>query len=409
MKKALKIVLIVLACFAGVIGLLWLWGAIAYSSPEYMNRCISTLWNPTGVKDYYKFPAREIKNGEPVFKFKQGADEELVRSAFTAVNYQSNGRDMPITDFDTFLKSNGTTSFIVIKDDAILYEKYFNGYQRDAICTSFSVAKSFDSTMIGLAIQDGYVKSVNEPISTYLPELDRDGLGSVTIRNLMMMSSGIHYAEAYMPWGDDALTYYYPDLRRIALTIYMDGRPGEYFWYNNYHPLLEGMIIERATHKHVAAYLEEKIWSRIGMEFPATWSLDSDKTGFEKMESGINARAIDFAKFGRLFLNKGNWEGVQVVPSEWVTEATVMGNDARAGDKRYYSKEQVFNSGKLYYKYHWWCFDRGNGDYDYTAAGNFGQHIYVCPSKNMVIARNGFSRGSVDFWPTLFYRAVARF
>jgi CubicO group peptidase (beta-lactamase class C family) len=145
------------------------------------------------------------------------------------------------------------------------------------------------------------------------------------------------------------------------------------------------------------------------MEFPASWSLDSKETGFEKMESGINARAIDFAKFGRLFLNKGNWESTQVVPSAWVTEATAMGDDARAGNLSYYSlatDTPAFKSGTGYYKYHWWCWDRGNGNYDFTAAGNFGQYVYVCPSKNVIIVRNGTGSGSVDAWPAIFFRVA---
>jgi CubicO group peptidase (beta-lactamase class C family) len=411
MNKALKIILITAASLVALFGLVWVGTALTYSSAEYANRCITTLWNPTGVKDYAKFTSREINNSSPVFNFNKQLNEDLVNSMFVNAGYMSGGKEMQIKDLDTFLKNNSTTSFIVIKDDTILYENYFNGYQRDSICTSFSVAKSFDSTLMGLAIEDGYIKSVNEPIGNYLPELNRDGPGSVTIRNLLMMSSGIHYAEAYLPWGDDALTYYYPDLRKIALTVHMDGKPGEHFWYNNYHPLLEGLILERATHKHVATYLEEKIWSRIGMEFPASWSMDSKETGFEKMESGINARAIDFAKFGRLFLNKGNWEGTRIISSKWVDEATAMGDDARAGNRSYYSlyeNSPMFRSGTGYYNYHWWCWDRGNGNYDYSAAGNFGQYIYVCPLKNVIIVRNGTGYGKVDAWPQVFFRVAGQ-
>ena len=412
MNKAWKICLIVVTSLIALLALAWLETALAYNSADYANRIIANLWDPTGVKDYAKFTSREIKNSSPVFNFKKQLNEDMVNSMFVKAGYMSGGKEMQIQDLDTFLKTNSTTSFIVIKDDTILYEKYFNGYQRDSICTSFSVAKSFDSTLMGLAIEDGYIKSVNEPIINYLPELNRDGLGAVTIRNLLTMSSGIHYAEAYASWGDDALTYYYPDLRKIALIVRMDGKPGEHFWYNNYHPLLEGMIIERATHKHVATYLEEKIWSRIGMEFSASWSLDSKETGFEKMESGINARSIDFAKFGRLFLNKGNWEGTQVVPSGWVTVATTMSDDVRASNRNYYSlyeNSPMFHSHTTYYKYHWWGLDRGSGDYDYFAAGNFGQYIYVCPSKDVIIVRNGTGFGNVDAWPGIFFRVAGQF
>lgn len=411
MKKALKIILKVVASIVIILVLFFSTIAVIYSSVEYSGRMAVTLVNHTGVKDYAKFPYREIKNAPPVFNFNKDLNEDMVNSLFVKAGYSSGGKPMPIADLDTFLKKNDTTSFIVIKDDTILYEKYFNGYQRDSICTSFSMAKSFGSTLIGLAIEDGYIKSLNEPIVHYLPELDRDGLGSVTIRNLLMMSSGIHYAETHMPWGDDALTYYYPDLRKLATGIHMDGVPGQYFWYDDYHPLLEGMILERATHEHVSKYLQDKIWGRLGMEFPASWSLDSNQSNFEKMATGINARTIDFAKFGRLFLNKGNWEGSQIVPTAWVTEATTMDDDARSDNRTYYSlydTSMTFQSHTTYYKYHWWGLDRGKGDYDYFAAGNFGQYIYVCPSKNVIIVRNGLNSGNVDSWPGIFFKVAGQ-
>ena len=204
-------------------------------------------------------------------------------------------------DFDAFLAKNRTQAFIVIQDDAILYEQYFNGASRDSIVTSFSTAKSFTSTLIGIAISEGYIHSVDDPITDYLPELaERDpAFANITIRDLLMMSSGIKYVEFPFVNGDDAKTYYYPDLRQLALEdTHIVGLPGEQFHYNNYHPLLLGMILERATGTSVANYLQEKIWKPVGMEYPGSWSLDEH--GFEKMESGINARAIDFAKFGRL-------------------------------------------------------------------------------------------------------------
>lgn len=136
------------------------------------------------------------------------------------------------------------------------------------------------------------------------------------------MSSGIRYSEYHMPWSDDTTTYYAPDLRAAAISSPITGEPGQEFHYNNFHPLLLGMVLERTTGRPVAQYLEEKIWKPLGMESPGSWSLDSEQSGFEKMESGINGRAIDFAKFGRLFLNNGNWNGVQLIPAEWVDEST---------------------------------------------------------------------------------------
>ena len=117
-------------------------------------------------------------------------------------------------------------------------------------------------------------------------------------------------------------TYYDTDLRSLALSAKIEEAPGKRFHYNNYNPLLLGIILERTTHKHVSQYLEEKIWKPLGMEAPGSWSLDSDASGFEKMESGINARAIDFARIGRLFLNNGNWNGKQIISEKWVNEST---------------------------------------------------------------------------------------
>jgi CubicO group peptidase (beta-lactamase class C family) len=159
------------------------------------------------------------------------------------------------------------------------------------------------------------------------------------------------------------------------------------------------MILERVTGMHVADYLEEKIWGPLGMEFPASWSLDSQATAFEKMESGINARAIDFAKFGLLFLHEGDWQGRQVISADWVRESTSPDpNDQRAWP---YWPEYQENGG--FYKYHWWGHRRSDGHYDYTAAGNFGQYIYVCPQKNLVIARFGEDDEPVDSFRDVLY------
>jgi CubicO group peptidase (beta-lactamase class C family) len=310
-----------------------------------------------------------------------------------------------VPDFDSFLAKNGTQAFIVIQNDTILYEQYFNSTSRDTMVTSFSVAKSFTSTLIGIAISEGLIQNVTDPITDYLPELaERDSaFAKITIRDLLMMSSGIKYKE--FPWanGDDAKTYYFPDLRQLALTgTYVVGTPGKEFLYNNYHPLLLGMIIERATGMSVTNYLQEKIWSPIGMEYSGSWSLD--ERGFEKMESGINARAIDFAKFGWLLLNNGDWNGEQVIPSEWVIEASQA--DIGVDYENYYYNDFLFADGLGYYKYMWWGMQRGENSYDFFALGNHGQFIYISPQANLVIVRFGETYGefgSAEGWVDLFY------
>jgi len=362
---------------------------------EYVNRVFR--WGDADVYDYQKFPEHALETSGSPFKFALNLDEDRIRSQFEAVS--------ELDDFDAFLAKNRTQAFIVIQDDAILYEQYFNGAGRDSIVTSFSTAKSFVSTLIGIAISEGHIHSVDDPITDYLPELaERDpAFANITIRDLLMMSSGIKYVEFPFVNGDDAKTYYYPDLRRLALEdTRIVGSPGEKFLYNNYHPLLLGLILERATGTSPANYLQEKIWQPIGMEYPGSWSLDEH--GFAKMESGINGRAIDFAKFGRLFLHNGDWNGVQVIPAEWVAEATQP--DTSVDYANYYYDGFIFANGQGYYKYMWWGIQRNEQNTDFMALGNHGQFIYISPQKNLIILRYGESYGDIhgaDNWVNLFY------
>lgn len=359
--------------------------------PQFVNRMLR--WGDADVLDYQKFPERILETSGDAFEFSLRLEEDRVRAQFEAVG----GMD----DFDRFLEENRTQAFLVIQDDAILYEQYFNGTQRESIVTSFSTAKSFTSALIGIAIAEGHIQSVNDPITEYLPELkERDpAFAAITIRDLLMMSSGIRYSEP----PDNATTYYYPDLRSLALeTTRIIDAPGNTFHYNNFHPLLLGLILERATGTTVAGYLEEKIWKQVGMEFSGSWSLDEH--GFEKMESGINARAIDFAKFGRLFLNQGDWDGTQVIPAAWVADSTQA--DATLDYASYYYDDFVFADGRGFYKYMWWGMQRQGQQDDLSAIGNKGQFIYISPEKNLIILRYGETYGDygdAQGWVELFY------
>ena len=391
MKKTLIFLLLGLLA---MIGLAVLYAYIAFPA-AYVNRLVR--WGNSDVYDYRKFPERKLEASSDPFQFPQNLDEDRVRAQFEAVG--------GMADFDVFMEENRTQAFIVIQDDAIRYEQYFNGAGRDATVTSFSTAKSFTSALVGIAISEGHIESVDDPITDYLPELaERDPtFAEITIRDLLMMSSGIKYKEFPFVNGDDAKTYYFPDLRQLALAdTQINGVPGDHFLYNNYHPLLLGLILERATGTSVAHYLQEKIWQPAGAAYDGSWSLD--EAGFEKMESGINGRAIDFAKFGRLFLHGGNWDGVQVIPAEWVAESTVADN--AVDYENYYYDGFIFANGKGYYKYMWWGIQRTAESYDFIALGNHGQFIYISPSKNLIILRFGESYGEfggAEGWVELFY------
>jgi CubicO group peptidase (beta-lactamase class C family) len=278
--------------------------------------------------------------------------------------------------------------------------------------TSFSMAKSFTSALIGIAIHEGYINNVDDPITTYLPELaERDArFHDITIRDLLLMASGLEYKEfrAFLLNGDDPLTTYYPDQRKISLenTNIIDP-PGAYFQYNKYHPQLLGMILERTTGMPVTSYLQTRIWDPLGMEFDGSWSTDSEASDFEKMETGVNARAIDFAKFGLLFLNGGLWQGEQVIPESWVEESTQPLLPDNYAD--YYNDWIKAMPGRGYYKYMWWGMAREDGFYDFTAEGDKGQFIYIFPQKNLVIVRNGIHYGiPSEEWLKLFYEFASQ-
>jgi CubicO group peptidase (beta-lactamase class C family) len=218
------------------------------------------------------------------------------------------------------------------------------------------------------------------------------------------MTSGLRYEEIGLPWGDDALTYYFDDLRALAIErSQIEEPPGERWHYVNYNPLLLGIALERATGAPVTAYLDDRIWSRIGTEFDASWSLDHED-GFEKLESGINARAIDFAKLGRLYLNDGAWEGEQVVPTAWVEDST--GRDD-GGASAAYPDRFVQDYGTISHERYWWRIARPDGGSAFSALGNHGQFVFVAPAEQLVIVRTGERYGVTAFeWFEVFTRVA---
>jgi CubicO group peptidase (beta-lactamase class C family) len=294
----------------GAGSLLLIVGVVAvagYLSAPYFYLTRSIFWGESDNKDHKKFPAREVHNAAPVSRF-----DELPADNPYASQIEAIARDNSNSSLEDYLEASGTTAFLVVHDEELVYERYFDGYDETSIHTSFSMAKTFASALVGIAIDEGHIKSVDEPITNYIPELlEKDErFKSITIRHLLTMSSGIKYEEgADLPWSDEAddtKTYYATDLRKLALNCQIEGEPSEYFEYNNYNPLLVGMILERATGMSVSRYLQEKLWKPMGMEADGSWSLDSTTSGFEKMESGVNARARDFARFGMLFAEEGN-------------------------------------------------------------------------------------------------------
>jgi CubicO group peptidase (beta-lactamase class C family) len=201
----------------------------------YLTRSI--FWGESDYKDLEKFPARTIHNAPPTFRF-----DKLPADNSYAFQIEAIARDSSNGSLEDYLDASGTTAFLVIHNDKLLYERYFNGYDERSVQTSFFMAKSFASALVGIALDEGHIRSVDEPITNYLPELLKkdERFASITIRHLLTMSSGIKYEEGrFLPWSeeaDDTKTYYATDLRELALNCRIEGKPGEYFEYNNYNP-----------------------------------------------------------------------------------------------------------------------------------------------------------------------------
>jgi CubicO group peptidase (beta-lactamase class C family) len=377
-RRLVRIVAAVLAAIALLL-VVWIGVAAIIYPPEYVRRVL--LWRDSDVGDYlHNFPHRPLHAATEPFRFESAPEEDRVTAALESA--------FAVDDIDALLTGTETQAFIVIQDDRVVFERYYNGWQRESMLTSFSVAKSFVSTLVLMAIEEGYVGSIDDPITNYLPEMsERDErFERVTIRHLLTMSSGFEYQE--MRWfvfnGDDPLTTYHPDQREISLNnTRITGAPGQAFHYNKYHPQLLGMILERATGMSVTEWTQTRLWDRLGMEFDGAWTLDSTDSGFEKMEAGLNARAIDFAKLGRLFLDEGRWDGEQLLSAEWVARASGSDPAWRA---------PAFAEDR-FYGLMWWGAPRASGPPDFYAAGDHGQYIYVSPANRTIIVRMGVEYG----------------
>ena len=327
-------------------------------------------YNFADITDHKVFPSRSIANDSTnVFYFNEDIKNELV---------------IPMKDggnFEEYLEKNKTVAFLIIQNDSIKYEKYFNDYSEESLVASFSMAKSFTSFLIGCAIEDGLINSVEDPVTDYLPELMENGFEAVSIKSILQMTSGLDFNESYInPFGHAATFYYGRNLEKTSLRLKLKNEPNVTTDYVSGNTQLLGLVLDRVLkEKTISQYLEEKLWTQVGMEYDASWSIDKKKDGIEKTFCCINARAIDFAKFGRLYLNNGNWEGRQLVSSSWVQNSTKLDN----------------SEGSDYgYQYQWWIPDQKG---DFMAQGILGQYIYVSPAENLIIVRLGENYGKVNW------------
>ena len=356
--RFLLLVFITINLFIVFSGRSWLYKAITIT---YLKGYSSSY-----IHDFIHFPANTIKPGKH--------QEWLISKSY-------NTQVLPkfITKINNDLE---TVALMVIQNDSIQYEGYWHGYSADSMSNSFSMAKSWVSALTGVAIKEGKIKTINQPVCDFLPEFCVGDNSKITIKHLLTMSSGLNWEEEYYnPIGQTAEAYYGSKLNKLMLGLRSVERPGKVFKYHSSCTQLLCCVIEKATEKSINEYASEKLWRPMGAKNPALWNTDSDG-GDEKGFCCINSNARDFARLGRLYMNYGNWNGIQILDTSYIkksTSATLLLDED--GNKN------------VNYGYHFWLANYKNMNI-YYARGLWGQYMICIPEKNMIIVRLGKKEGA---------------
>lgn len=348
-RKVLFAVILIVLIFPLLIGKTYLYKAVVY--------------NFAGIDDYKIFDNETVANAKPTPW--QPAEQF--------------GKIALLQDFEQYLTHLKTVGLVVIKDRKLLFEKYWQGYSDSSLSNSFSVAKSITSLLIGAAIHEGKIGSVNDAVSKYLPEFAEGEKAKVKIVDVLTMSSGSDWDESYAnPLSATTELYYGKDLYTLATSVNIVKTPGTYHFYKSGDTQLLGLIVEKATGKSLAAYASEKLWQPLGAEYPALWSEDKPG-GHEKAYCCFNTNARDFARIGQLMLDSGKVNTTPVIDSDYFAASIkpCMIND---------EADKPCN----YYGYQWWIIP--DEPEIFYARGILGQYIICIPSKNMVIVRLGEKR-----------------
>ncbi|HUO91902.1 MAG TPA: serine hydrolase [Rhizomicrobium sp.] len=329
------------------------------------------FWTPAQQRVGYRsiekiFPVRIVKRG--------GTVSSLPNAGLPFdVSYEFNGKRLNTAGF---MAANNVSGLLIVQGGKVLLERYGLGRGAHDRWTSFSVAKSVTSTLVGAAIKDGFISGLDAEVTTYLPELKGTAYDGVRVRDLITMRSGLKWNEDYsnpksdvnrfgiepLPKnGEDPVEAYLARLPRAH-------RPGTVFNYNTGETDLAGILVARATRRHLADYLSERIWSKIGAEQDAVWMLD--RAGEEFGGCCLSMTLRDYARFGLFFMHGGRANGEEILPSDWVEAAS--------------AKQTPSDFGKLGYGYFWWIHPDGS----YEAIGIFGQSILIVPKQDLVVVTN---------------------
>ena len=337
------------------------------------------LWSPTVQPYGYSivdklFATRTIKRGKKVYPLPRGRE--------VSVSYRLDGKTYTAEDYIDY---NNISGLLIIKNGQIVLERYALGFTEEGRWSSMSMIKSMTSTLVGAAIQDGYIKSLDEKVSKYLPTLQGSAYDNVSIRNLLTMSSGVKWSEVYSDKESD-VNHYSKSLAdkvpcgvlALMKSLPKDTEPGAVFHYNSGDTYLLGALISAATHKRLADYMSEKVWANFGMEADGFYTLESDD-GQEIGGSRAGMTLRDFGRFGLFVIKGGIVNGKRVLPDYWFDEAS----------KAVFALDPKTNSyGANGYGYSWWI----DPDGSMVAVGFAGQTIYINRKENLVIV-------TLSCWP----------
>ena len=330
------------------------------------------------------YPVRKVSAGRSVWKLPKSS-----KAGNFSPSYEFGETTYGIDEFNERTKSN---ALLVLKDGEIVYEKYLNGSKPATRFVSFSTGKSFTSTAVGIAIEEGLIQSVNDPLTRHLPSLTGSAYDGITFRDALQMVSGVEWDESAYDWTDESQplvrlwnhSYVEQRYRFVegANTLRRAHPPGQLYNYNTMETSLLGWALENAVNMRFSKYFEEKLWQPAGMEFDAAWVLDGpEEIGREMTGGGLLATLRDFGRFGQLMANDGHGNGRQIVSADWVRAATTPDRDAIQYGK-------LYDGYPLGYGYQWWLFDNGR----FEAVGVYGQFVYVAPEENVVIVK-------LSYWP----------
>lgn len=369
--KLIKKILLGILAFIVLINLV-----VVFSGNSYLYKAL--IYRYVGIDDYTIFHNRTIKAGTYV--------PIPEASLYNKTKLSS--------EFKKYLAETQTIAFLVLKNDSVYYEEYWDGYDANSLSNSFSAAKSIVSILVGIAIDEGNIRSVDQKVSDFIPEYKQGLNAELTIKHLLTMSASFNWDESYNGlFSKTTKAYYGRNLEKMLLNLKVTNTPGQEFNYQSSNQLVLAYIIERVTGTTLSEYASEKLWKPLGAENDALWCLDK-KDGLEKAYCCFNSNARDFSRIGLLYLHHGVFNNQRIVSEEYVKKSV---EPADLVDE--------FGNKVDYYGYSWWLSDVDTVNYFY-ARGILGQYIIVIPDKNIVVVRLGKIRKGHKGLPPHDYMAT---